>query len=998
MDHTELQKELDDYNETTTQHHTSASELVGRLKDGFSVFLLNIRSLNKHYNELVLLLHDLNWVLDVVVLTETWTDESTSFPHIEGFDIFNTISSKNRADGVVVYVREELRASSIEHSVTDCNCLQVNIIVEGQPYSLFCVYRSPSYTDPSPFLNSFTNLLNHNTHHRKVIVAGDFNINILETPSKHPQANEYLNRMTRCGFRSCVNIPTRVTRETESCIDHIFIKYNNRFTTMTLENTITDHYPTIIHLPTSNTHVQNGTQTTPRLGYSINYKRLKQHLQTETWTPVYNNLQPYNLFTSFYSILSSHVTNNTNFFRRKKNIKPIKPWITRGLIESIHTRDRMNLRRKQEPENIEIARQYRFYRNTLTTLIQKTKDTYYKQQIHSAGHNKRKIWDVIKNATDNKKQKKQTINEIKVNNSMIQVSDNPEVAVNVVNKHFATIGNNMANHLLRTQNTTMHNIIHDYTPPQQTVHSFFLSPVTEDEVISAINSLNINSAPGPDNIDNRLLKEIKFEIATPLTYLINRSFELGHFPNELKKSVIIPLFKSGDRTILTNYRPISLTCNMAKIFEKLVKKKLMKYLENNRLISNHQFGFRDGRGTHDALFELTKYITNSLDESKKCIAVFLDLAKAFDTVSHDLLLKKLEAVGIRGVAYDWFTSYLTNRTQTVKINQHVSSETVIEFGVPQGTVLGPILYLIYANDLCNLPINGRIISYADDTVLLVHADTWERALQNAEVELGLVIKCLNQNLLTLNIDKTKFLTFALTGTVKPNNQSLRLHNYSQNQSCDCLSIEQTNQVNYLGLIVDDRLHWDKHATQLTLRLRKLIYKFVQLRRILTPNILKSIYYALVESTLSYGILVWGGTNITYISPVIQIQKLILRIINFKIPRYPSKLLFKEYEVLSLRQIYISKILIFIRKHPEHTTTISHSHNTRQKQTNLSLPRMSTGFAQKHAMYLAPRIYNKVPIEIKQIHTLSKYKLGIKKWLIHEHDIDSTEHILRTNHT
>ena len=281
------------------------------------------------------------------------------------------------------------------------------------------------------------------------------------------------------------------------------------------------------------------------MGFSINYTRLKQHLQNEQWTAMYYQPSTH-VYTIFSNILSKHITNNTYTYRIRKKINPIKPWITRGLIQAIHTRDRMNMHRKQQPNNLELAQQYRTYRNTLTVLIQNTKDSYYRQQIHSAGHSIKKVWQVIRAATDNIKITKKTITQIKENEAIIKVSDNPRKACNIVNSHFATVGSNMAQHLLTTQNKTIQNILHNYTPPQRTQHSFFFTPVTEDEVISTINSLNTNSAPGLDNFDNRLLKEIKLEIAKPLTHIINQSFENGNFPSELKKSLVIPKYKSGE--------------------------------------------------------------------------------------------------------------------------------------------------------------------------------------------------------------------------------------------------------------------------------------------------------------------------------------------------------------------------------------------------------------------------------------------------------------------
>ena len=247
-----------------------------------------------------------------------------------------------------------------------------------------------------------------------------------------------------------------------------------------------------------------------------------------------------------------------------------------------------------------------------------------------------------------------------------------------------------------------------------------------------------------------------------------------------------------------------------------------------------------------------------------------------------------------------------------------------------------------------------------------------------------------KNLLTVNWDKTRFLTFSLTGANKPQNQTITLHSCPSNLLCNCPSINQTDQIKYLGIIVDDRLHWDKHTVHLTLRLRKLIYKFVQLRRVLPSDILKNVYYALIESTLSYGILAWGGSYYTHISCLTRTQKLILRILNFKPNRYPSKLLFKEYEVLSIRQIFINKILLYIHKHPEHTITVAHRHHTRTRNTNLSLPRMATALGQRHAMYLATKIYNIIPLHLKSIQN---YKTEMKKWLI-ERDIDTAETLIK----
>ena len=260
----------------------------------------------------------------------------------------------------------------------------------------------------------------------------------------------------------------------------------------------------------------------------------------------------------------------------------------------------------------------------------------------------------------------------------------------------------------------------------------------------------------------------------------------------------------------------------------------------------------------------------------------------------------------------------------------------------------------------------------------------------AEGELGRIKKWLNDNLLTLNFSKTKFLAFSLAATNQIQQQTITLHDCTTNpdQQCNCPSISQDDEITYLGLVIDDRLHWDKNTTHTTKKLRKLIYKFVQLRRFLAPSLLRSIYHALVESTLTYGILAWGGTNNTYIDSLNKTQKLILRIINFKHSRYPSEALFKEYQVLSIRQHYIKKLLIYYRTHTSLNQTPAHAHNTRTRNINLTIPRMKTALAQKHAIYLAPKIHNRLPKRLKLQITKPEFKKQIKTWLMEKGIIHS----------
>lgn len=484
--------------------------------------------------------------------------------------------------------------------------------------------------------------------------------------------------------------------------------------------------------------------------------------------------------------------------------------------------------------------------------------------------------------------------------------------------------------------------------------------------------------------------KIKDHILTPLIHIFNNSLQQSIFPENFKSSLIKPLFKSGEKTKINNYRPIALTSNLAKSLEKIVKKRLMIFLEQHNVLSPNQFGFRQGRGTQDALFTLSSEISHAIENGEKCITVFLDLAKAFDTVSHPILLKKLEALGIRGNANNWFETYLRGRKQKVVLGEHKSEELVTRYSVPQGTVLGPPLYLVYSNELCNLPLKGKTIAFADDTAIIFKGKTWEEVFTTAENELRKVTKWLNDNLLTLNIQKTKFVAFSLTQSGLPIQNSISLHSCQLNMPipCTCPKIERTPTITYLGVDMDEKLTWEPHCQKLTTRLRKLIHKFVQLREILDPKALKAVYYALVESLISYGIIIWGGAASITVDPVYKVQKLLLRVMNRKHPLYPSELLYRECEVLNIRQTFIYKAVIHLHTNPNIHQRRLHTHSTRIRDTQLLLPKVNKTFTQRQANYAATKVYNQLPAEIKQ-HTRFRFKKELQIWLINRgiNDID-----------
>lgn len=593
------------------------------------------------------------------------------------------------------------------------------------------------------------------------------------------------------------------------------------------------------------------------------------------------------------------------------------------------------------------------------------------------------MWGIVKD-TIGKTNKNNNI-KIKVNNQTI--TDQQEIA-NAFNEYFSTIGKNMAEKIVNENLKNPLLIQEEINPQSQPVNSIFLHPVTETEIDKIIKELNNHSASGIDKIQSRFIKITKEYLIPPLTYIINLMLSLGTFPEELKFSIITPVYKGGEKLNINNYRPISVVNQFAKIFEKVIATRLNKHLCFNNILSNSQFGFRPKRSTEDALFCTMKTIYDSLNNNQRCLAVFMDLAKAFDSVSHDILISKLQKYGVRGIALNLFEDYLNNRKQAVKIENNISSSTKILYGVPQGTVLGPILFLCYINDLLKCDVGGRVVSYADDTILIFSGSNWSDVQDKSERGIYLVKLWLNKHLLSLNINKTKFIPFSYNIVNQSPNNTLTMHWNCTMRDCTCIcSIKRVDDIKYLGVVLDGFLRWDKHIEFLIKKLRGLLYTLRQIRCIFNKKFLIIIYRALVESVITYGIIVWGGIYNSFIEPLAVLKRLILKTIMFKDRQFPTELLYEEVKLLDLRNLYILKSLQFSYKNPILRPSINHNQATRSTLMDaVRVPRAGRTKNQYFITYLAPLFYNRLPIEIRELNNINIFTKRIAIFLLKNKNI------------
>lgn len=773
---------------------------------------------------------------------------------------------------------------------------------------------------------------------QSILVVGDINIDTLS-----PESDEYLCLLTEHGFEQAITKPTRKN----ACLDHISVKSNVSAIGIVCESDITDHKIVIAGLGSKVTK-----KNSVKFRNLLNYEAVLEEMKQTDWAAVLNQSDTNIAATNFITILDKAITINSKTVKVSKSQSVIEPWMTTGLLRCARHRDKLHSKQKKEPNNEVLKLIYTRYRNFYKKLIRNIKNEYEKDQLHSNIKNPKMLWKSIKNICNFK---------TKNNNAtdLTTIHNDPVESLNITNRYFASVGQNLAREIIRKTNTTEDELATNMKgkePPE----SLFLEPTDPHEIISIINNLKTGSAPGLDGITPLLLKTIKNAIAEPLAHIFNLSIGNGVFPTAWKISAITPIFKDGTRNAPENYRPISLLSVISKLLEKVVNKRLVKFVESHGLLSPRQFGFRHNKSTEDAVILLSELVATYLDSGNSCIGVFLDLAKAFDTVSTKILLKKLQYFGIRGLSHDWFKSYLTNREQLIKIESVKSATLPVNYGVPQGSILGPTLFLLYMNDIHDLNnnmINAEIICYADDTAIIFKGRNWEDTYNSTEMGMVAINDWLANNLLTINHKKTKYLCFHKTAASQPNIPNhIKIHTCKLTQilDCNCQSIDRTNSIKYLGVILDQNLNFKEHTLSLANRIRKTAAILKKLRNSAEPFLLTRVYLAICQSIASYCIPVWGSAAKTTLIIPERAQRCVLKVMHKKNFRFPTQTLYKEAKVLTIRQLFILRLCL--STHKKVLTSDLYDQLCKKRVFKMPSLYVNTSFGQRFGAYIRSHIY------------------------------------------
>ena len=521
---------------------------------------------------------------------------------------------------------------------------------------------------------------------------------------------------------------------------------------------------------------------------------------------------------------------------------------------------------------------------------------------------------------------------------------------------------------------------------ERVLNSFFAAPVESDEVIEMINKLNTNKACGPNSIPSKILKNNSELLADPVKMLLNMSIIDGNFPEMLKKADVCPIYKKNDKTKCENYRPISLLSNLSKIYERTMHTRIYDFLEISNVFYKFQFGFRKKYSTNHALLSIVEEIRETLDDKTFACGVFIDLEKAFDTVNHTILLGKLEHYGIRGIANDWFRSYLTSRKQQVKLNNVTSNYLDITCGVPQGSILGPLLFLLYINDMNKAVKHSIIHHFADDTNLLCKEKNLKILRMKMNEDLKLIFQWLCANRLSLNVSKTEFIIFKPPRMKLDERFTLKLNG--------TMLLEST-KIKYLGIIIDGRLTWKHHIYELRKKLNKSIGIIYKMKNLAPLRVLLSLYYALFHSHLNYGICVWGNAPEQELNHIFLSQKKVLRIITNSDYLAHTDPLFEKTGILKLVDIFKLQMASLMwdfengslpQCFSSYFTKVSHRHNHSTRLANSNKYSTSQRFnTDTHGKtmfkFQGSRLWNSI-LELPFYHSNIKKPTFRKKYKLH----------------
>ena len=933
------------------------------LNSPFNLFHLNIRSSDRNFNLLLSLLATMKVKFSVIVLTETWLKDKSHASNIPGYVAYHSIRPNDKGyGGVSIYIKNELQSSEIvEFSInTDIfESVGAKISIRNKIINIIGIYKPPR-SPLDQFNGQFFDKLSILPANEMNFLTGDFNVNLMQ--SNPSSANlDFREKFSSYFYHPLINIPTRTTETSSTCIDNIFTNTLEQTTSGTIECIISDHHGVISTIPIQFNQPHDNFEFKFRDNSIENIQKLRQDLIKElTLFPHYNQFNMNDQLTIFLDILMESYNKNCPIRTKIISQKQIEaPWISAQLKRAINEKHRLHKLSKNDQS---IVSRFKLFSKQLRDTIENARRAYYRRKFQISEKDPKATWKIINSLIKPITKR----NLYKLKEEGVEIKDSEEIA-KIFNSHFISVAPDLAAKIPITDADPLHHVGHHE-------RSFQFYDCTPQEIESIIRSLKSKRC-APQEIPVSILKQVVDIISPIISQLVNSSVSDGSFPKALKVARIVPIHKSGPKSNKKNYRPISILPTLSKIFEKAIHKRITNFFVKFNLLYSDQYGFQSKKSTTDAIIKFTDQCYDIIDNKEKLLSIYLDFSKAFDTVDHKILCKKLERYGIRGHINKWFESYLEKREQYVQISDQKSSTKISTCGVPQGSVLGPLLFLIYINDMHKCS-QLKFIHFADDSTAYSSHNNLHELVPLVNIELEKIDRWICANKLSLNTDKTSFMIFSNTTT--QNTPSVRIRN---------TIIEQCHKQKFLGVIIDDKLNYKEHINSISNRVKRMNGLLWKLSFCIPRKISRKIYNSLIYPHLIYANEVWGKSSQVALSRLDRLvstaQKYASDTSTNNNPSSKLLNLNQIHELFCMTRFYKYYVQksnpYFFEKFRNQLTT--HNINTRfSANNNFNTPVIHLERTKSSFFYASHQYWNKLPNQVRNCSRLSSFKKHLRNYL------------------
>ena len=570
---------------------------------------------------------------------------------------------------------------------------------------------------------------------------------------------------------------------------------------------------------------------------NFNEELFLKDLVNVDWQQILTCSQDINVVVQNWTNMLSLIIEKHAPLRERRVSDKFAPWLTPDLMNVFRTRDRLKAAAIKS-KSVLLLEAYKKFRNKANALNTRLKKSYFTDKIHSCEGNIKETWTTI-NKLINKRSKTTNITSLRVDDETIT---KPDLIAESMNKYFCSVGEQLSKKIPKKMNSFISSQI---LAPES---NFSFSPVNAEDLTKAMSKFKSSQGFGMDNISSFFLKKRMPIFGNGLCQIFNMSLSTGKFPDSWKAARVAPIYKDGSSSENSNYRPISVLPVVSRLFEKLMYDQLYTYLSNNHLLFTGQSGFRRFHSVLTSLLKCSNDWYLNLDKGHYTSVTFIDHKKAFDTVDHQILLQKLRVYGLAGKEISWFQSYLDNRKQCCKVNGHMSKQENIHFGVPQGSCLGPLLFLIYINDLPLALDSSNVNMYADDTSIYYSSKSISSINNAVNNDLQPLKSWLEENKLSLNVAKTQSILigsrYKIRAVEQPDNQKPSLHIGDE-------AISIITSTKYLGVQVDQFLNWDEHLVTITKKVSRSLGMLRYAKRYLPLVTVQAMYKSLIEPHFRY---------------------------------------------------------------------------------------------------------------------------------------------------